>query len=132
MPEAEVTLRFALWALDRAGPDACARIAVDGAHVRIRAHRRAGTDIPERIVFDIARHLAEHGCQPERLRDAWRGVYRRNGAVLELGSTAGFDVQVDTLGTAVRAECKGGPLEPTPGQSPAYICASAIGQQPVV
>ncbi len=128
IPEAEVTLRLAFWLLDRADLQAHADIAIDGAHVRIAAHRQAGRQIEERTIFDIRNFLSDNECYPENLKDEWRGSYSRKGRSLTIKSVHGFDVQVRCGGKDITAECKGGPLQPVKGRGAAAKLASAIGQ----
>jgi hypothetical protein len=128
MPEAEVTLRFAFWLLDRGDHQSHADIAIDGAHCRIAAHYQAGRQIEDRTVFDIRAFLYENECHPESLKDEWRGSYSRKGQTLTIKSVCGFDVQVSCDGKNIKAECKGGPLQPVKGRSAAARLAEAIGQ----
>ncbi len=128
IPEAEVTLRLAFWLLDRADLKSHADIAIDGAHVRIKAHRQAGRRIGERNVFDIRDFLTDNEWHPENLKDEWRGSYSRKGQSLTIKSVHGFDIQVRCGGKDIRAECKGGPLESVKGRGAAAKLASAIGQ----
>src|SRR4051812_20988700 len=51
-----------------------ADIAVDGAHVRIKAHEQNGRRVDERVVFDIKAFLVAADCQPKSLTDEWRGM----------------------------------------------------------
>ena len=127
MPEAEVTLRLAFWLLRRAEPKSHADIAIDGAHVRIAAHEQAGRHIEERTVFDIQSFLAANKCDPRDLKDQWRGTYGFEGHTLRIRSVQSFDVQVACDGMDIKAECKGGLLQPS-GRGAAAISASAIGQ----
>jgi hypothetical protein len=69
MPEAEVTLRLAFWLLDHTDDSEHADIAVDGAHVRIKAHEQNGRAVAERIVIDIRSVLSAAGSQPVTLTD---------------------------------------------------------------
>jgi hypothetical protein len=128
MPEAEVTLRLAFWLLDSTEQAKHADIAIDGAHVRIKAHQQSGRLIDERIVFDIQNFLIAGECQPTQLMDDWRGTYQRRGKTLTIKSAVGFDVRVRCGDETIAAECKGGPLKPTKGRSVAAVFASAIGQ----
>jgi hypothetical protein len=128
MPEAEVTLRLAFWLLDRSDQKSHADIAIDGAHVRIAPYQQAGRWIEERTVFDIRSFLTANECHPENLKHEWRGSYNRKGQSLSIKAVCGFDVQVRCDGKEIRAECKGGPLQPVKGRSPTAILASAIGQ----
>ena len=113
MPEAEVTLRLAFWLLRRAEPKSHADIAIDGAHVRIAAHEQAGRHIEERTVFDIQSFLAANKCDPRDLKDQWRGTYGFEGHTLRIRSVQSFDVQVACDGMDIKAECKGGLLQPS-------------------
>ena len=128
MPEAEVTLRLAFWLLDRAGRKSHADIAIDGAAVRIAAYEQAGRRIKERTVFDIRSFLAANEYHPENLKHEWRGSYSRKGQSLTIKAVRGFDVQVRGDGKDMKAECKGGPLQPVKGRRPAAILARAIWQ----
>jgi hypothetical protein len=128
MPEAEVSLRLALWLLNRAKQKSHAEIAIDGAHVRIKAHEQAGQGIEERIVFDIRRFLAANRCHPQDLTDEWRGTYNFEGHTLRIRSVPGFDVHVKCDAKEIRAECKGGPLRPVKGRRISQRFADAIGQ----
>jgi len=128
MPEAEVALRLAFWLLDRADQKAHADIAIDGAHVRIKAHQQGGQRIEERTVFDIRSFLDENQCVSNSLKDEWRGSYIRKDRSFSIRSAPGFDVQVKCGCRDIKAECKGGPLKPVKGKSATAILASAIGQ----
>jgi hypothetical protein len=128
MAEAEVALRLAFWLLDHTDQKSHAEIAIDGAHVRIRAHQQGRQQIEERIVFGIRGFLQENHCEPKELKDEWRGSYFRKGNSLNIRSVQGFDVQVNSGTKQVRAECKGGPLRTIKGRSPTAILANAIGQ----
>jgi hypothetical protein len=128
MPEAEVALRLAFWLLDRADEKAHADIAVDGAHVLIKAHKQAGRQVEERTVFDIQSFLIENDCHAQNPKDNWRGSYIRKGRTFNIKSAQGFDVKVTCDGKDIKAECKGGPMQPVKGRSPAMILVSAIGQ----
>jgi hypothetical protein len=127
MPEAEVTLRLAFWLLGRAGLKSHADIAIDGAHVRIAAHEQAGRRIEERTVCDIQSFLTANNCRPQDLKHEWRGTYSFEGHSLRIGAVHGFDVQVSCDGKDIKAECKGGLLQPR-GRSAAAVFVSAIGQ----
>ena len=127
MPEAEVTLRLALWLLDRSVKGTHADVAIDGAHIRIRAHEQAGKRIEERIVFDIRGFLSDNKCNPERLKDEWRGTYSYDRHGVTIKSGMGFDVRVRCDGKEIKAECKGGPLQPTREQVK-VIFATAVLQ----
>jgi hypothetical protein len=121
MPEAEVTLRLAFWLLEQAELGAHAAVAIDGAHIRVKAHKQIGQQIEERQVFDIGGFLALHECYPTKLKDDWRGIYGWKDRTMEIRSIHGFDVQVTVGGKAIKAECKGA------GQ-PSTQLSSAIGQ----
>jgi hypothetical protein len=82
----------------------------------------------ERTVFDIRSFLAANKCYPQDLKDEWRGTYSFEGHSLRIRSVHGFDVQLRCDGKDIKAECKGGPLQPVKGRSAAATFASAIGQ----
>ncbi|MBI4465035.1 MAG: hypothetical protein HY647_10050 [Acidobacteria bacterium] len=128
MPEAEVTLRLSFWLLDRAGPGSHADIAIDGAHVRIRSHEHSGQRIKEQTIFDIRAFLQKNGCNPQSLKDEWRGSYTYKDRTFKINSVKGFDVQAKLGRKNIKVECKGGPLRPIQGKSVNAIFAQAIGQ----
>jgi hypothetical protein len=127
MPEAEVTLGVAFWLLDSGEPRSHADVAIDGANVRIAAHTAAGVAVKERLVFGIKEYLLKNHCCSHRLKDEWRGEYRRNDCTLTITSVRGFDVHFRSAGRTVKVECKGGLLQPT-GTSAKTIIADAVGQ----
>ena len=129
MPEAEVTLLLALALLREGDADSFAQIAIDGAHVRIKAHKANGQWIAERIIFDIAGFLKDHGCTPVGpLQDGWQENYTCGSSSFEIKARQGFDVEVNVAGRPIKVECKGGPLEPIKVKSPNAIIATAVGQ----
>jgi hypothetical protein len=128
MPEAAVSLRVAFWLLDSRPDSAGARVAIDGAHVRIAEHHSQGNVIPARTVCEVERILALNGCELVQQGMGFRGIYRRNGKVLTIRSATGADVLVDGCARTIRVECKGGALKPTKGKSATTILATVIGQ----
>ena len=119
MPEAEVTLRLVFWLFDHIGQPCDAKIAIDGAHVRIK----------DKCIFRIVRFLKFHSCCPDgEVRDGWKGKHTRNGSCFEIKAGHGFDIQVKVAGSWIKVECKGGPLKPRKGKSPNAILSEAIGQ----
>ena len=128
MPEAELTLRLAIALLEVSGFGSHAKVAIDGAHVRIKGHYAKGRWVEEQNIFDIAGFLSDCGFRHGELKDGWQGKYTYNGSSLDIKPNSGFDVQVNVSGRWIRVECKGGPIVPTKGKSPNAILASAIGQ----
>lgn len=61
MGEAEVSLWLAFWLLDQSKQPTHAKVAIDGAHVRIKSHSQSGRAIPERVVFGISDFLIANG-----------------------------------------------------------------------
>jgi hypothetical protein len=94
-------------------------------------HRRTLPGRPtveDRTVFDIRAFVYENECHPENIKDEWRGPYSRRGQTLTIKSVRGFHIQVSCDGKNIKAECKGGPLQPVKGRSAAARLAAAIGQ----
>ena len=128
MPEALVSLQLAFWLLDHGQPNSHVDIAIDGAHVRIKAHEHRGQWIEERTVFPIEEFLQANQCQQITPEEWWQGTYQRKTCTFKIESVRGFDVRGKLDGMTIRAECKGGPLGRKPGKSETAIFASAIGQ----
>lgn len=127
MPEAEVSLRVALWLFESHPALSHVDVAVDGAHVRIAAHVSDGRTVAERSVFDVQAFLEGNGWRSPA--DSWRGTYTSGKRTLSVRSMTGFDVQA-SLPDSCRlcVESKGGPLSPRKGRSAAQILATALGQ----
>jgi len=117
MPEAEVSLRLALWLLGQKGCEPRVRVAIDGACVLIAAHRKQGSEEKEREIFPIEeflrqgdwRILPSEGKEPKK---PWHGTYehKHNGYRMTIHSEGGPDLQTKRSGKLLRVESKGGPL----------------------
>ena len=120
MPEAEVSLRLALFLLTRRYVVRDVRVAIDGAQVQVGS----------RSVFDIRAFLASR-CHTH-VGDQWRGLYQVDQAEhrIEIHSIAGMgDVDATlTDGTRLWVECKKGPLTPSKSSAEYPILREAIGQ----
>ena len=121
MPEAEVSLRLAFYLLALPGSDGVARVAIDGAQVKVGKRR----------VFPIVDFLSGMGWeQAEQMgsRD-WQGRYVKGGQMLIIHSRPGVgDVVVGVGKKRIRAECKGGPLVKKPGSREYRKLREALGQ----
>ena len=121
MAEAEVSLRLAFHLLALPGNDGLARVAIDGAQVKVGKRR----------IFPIVDFLRDTGWEQEEQigsRD-WQGWYIRGGQTLIVHSRPGEgDVVVRVGGKRIRAECKGGPLVKKPGSREYRKLREALGQ----
>jgi hypothetical protein len=121
MPEAEVSLRLAFHLLDLPGSQRVARVAIDGAQVKVGRDR----------IFPIVAFLAETGWTQVRQRgsNAWQGDYVNGDQHLIIHSRPGVgDVVMQVGDQRVRAECKGGPLVRSPSSQEYPILRRALGQ----
>jgi len=121
MAEAEVSLRLAFYLLALPGSDGVARVAIDGAQVKVGRRR----------VFPIVDFLSGMGWeQAEQIGSKdWQGRYVKDGQTLIIHSTPGVgDVVVQLGDRRVRAECKGGPLIKKPGSREYRKLREALGQ----
>lgn len=120
MPEAEVSLRLALFLLRNRFVSGDVRVAIDGAQVRIGA----------RVIFDIDAFLASRCCAHEGA--GWQGSYHVDGTPhrLIVHSTSGEGDVVAKLsdGTQLLVECKRGPVTPSKSSAEYPILREAIGQ----
>ena len=99
MPEAEVSLLLAIYLLDRPDSSGVAKVAIDGAQVRVG----------ENEIFPIAHFLSKHQWAQveQRGRNEWQGIYERDGQRLVIHSTPGVGDVVSSVGTTrFRAECR--------------------------
>ena len=121
MPEAEVSLRLAFHLLALAGSQGVARVAIDGAQIRVHGAE----------VFPIAAFLADAGWEQiaQEGKNAWQGWYGRHGQRLNIHARSGVGDVVVTVGSKrIRAECKGGPLIKKRGSREYPILRGALGQ----
>ena len=121
MPEAEVSLRLAFYLLALPGSDGVARVAIDGAQVKVGKRR----------VFPIEGFLRGMGweqAEPIGHKD-WQGRYVKGGQTLIIHSRPGVgDVVVRVGAKRIRAECKSGPLVKKPGSREYRKLREALGQ----
>lgn len=122
MPEAEVTLRLALYLIRRGIATGDVSAAIDGAQIRTG----------ERVHFDIGTFLREEGLTPRSDAPGWRGPYALKGHTngLRIHSTPGQgDVVCPILaGRTLRVECKKGPLKRSASSQEYPLLHEAIGQ----
>jgi hypothetical protein len=122
MPEAEVSLRLALWLIDQDLAQGRVDVAVDGAQVRTG----------QTVHFDPARFLGSAGWQCPRAAAGWRGTYARDGVPtsLRIHATPGKGDLVARLnsGRTVRIECKKGPLSRSRSSQEYPLIREALGQ----
>ena len=121
MPEAEVSLRLAFHLLALSGSQGVARVAIDGAQIRVHGAE----------VFPIAAFLADARWEQtaQEGKNAWQGWYERHGQRLNVHARPGVgDVVAPVGGKRMRAECKGGPLIKKPGGREHPILRGALGQ----
>jgi hypothetical protein len=123
MPEAEVSLRFAMYLLSLPAAAQSVSVAVDGAGVRVG----------DQQIFDIVSFMAQAGwvqtTHNPRHRNPWTGDYEREGRKLFLHSRPGEGDVVGYVGSRrIVAECKKGPLVHRPGNPERALLAAALGQ----
>lgn len=121
MPEAEVALRLAFYLLAHPQSAGEVSVALDGAQIRV--HGRQIFPI-EAFLDDVGwRQVAQVG------RNAWQGIYERDGSRLTVHASSGVGDVVAQIGpTRVRTECKKGPLIHKPGSREYPALHEAIGQ----
>ena len=121
MPEAEVSLRLAYYLLSLPGSNGKAKVAIDGAQVRVN-----GSDI-----FPITEFLSTTGWEQidQEGKNPWQGTYTRSSCQLIVHARSGVGDVVAKIGDRrVRAECKQGPLVRRPGSPEFPLLREALGQ----
>ena len=122
MPEAEVSLRVAIWLAEHGWARERIEIAIDGAEVRT-GHT---------VHFDPAEFLRAAGWGTEKTSAEWRGIYRRPKltTTLRLHSSPGKGdvVALLTTGRTLWAECKKGPMSRSPSSQEYPLIREALGQ----
>ncbi|MDX1998273.1 MAG: hypothetical protein SF066_11190 [Thermoanaerobaculia bacterium] len=121
MPEAETSLRLALYLLENRHTDRV-QVAIDGAQVKTL----------NEVHFDIRTFLSAVNFELIQQAIDWRGTYKHslNGGLLEINSAHGRGDVVATLtnGRTLRVEVKKGPLQASKS-SPEYpLLREALGQ----
>lgn len=119
MPEAEVSLRLAIYFAEHSDTSGHISVAIDGAQVKVG----------QRVIFPLLQFMID--CGWEKLSEAvWKGTYRKQGcADIEVHSMPGKgDVVAKLKDKTYRIESKKGPLIRKKG-SPEYpLIHEAIGQ----
>ena len=121
MPEAEVTLRLAFHVLRLTSGHATAKVAIDGAQVRV--HGRA--------VFPIRAFLRSEGWSQTRQKgkNPWQGSYRKGPKDLVIEAQPDLGDVIARVGSRrLIAECKAGNLVKKNGMPEYGRLYSALGQ----
>ena len=122
MPEGEVSLRLAFWAIHHGGARGQVEVAIDGAQVQTGDH----------IHFDPRGFLREHGWNLVGPTTGFGGRFEQVGldAWLYVHSLPGRGDVVATLasGKTLRAECKKGPLASSKSSKEYPLIREALGQ----
>jgi hypothetical protein len=124
MPEAEVTLRLALYLMGKGLSRGPIQLAIDGAHVK--------TD--DQVHFEIAGFLDASTCKLIQCSTpkTWRGryVHEPTGQEILIDSrTQRADLVADLrTGQRLRVECKKGPLRTSRGSKELPLLRGALGQ----
>lgn len=123
MPEAEVSLRLALWLIKNELTEGPVEVAIDGAQVQTG----------ETVHFKLADFLASCEWRKESPSEIWQGVYCSNlngTGRLRIHSNPGKGDVVAKLrsGRILRVECKKGPLERSKSSAEYPLLREALGQ----
>ena len=122
MPEGEVSLRLAFWAIHHGGARGQVEVAIDGAQVQTGDH----------IHFDPRGFLREHGWNLVGPTTGFGGRFEQVGldAWLYVHSIPGRGDVVATLasGKTLRAECKKGPVTHSKSSREYPLIREALGQ----
>ncbi|BFM13628.1 hypothetical protein R50072_37810 [Simiduia litorea] len=122
MPEAEVTLRLAMFIIENAHTNEDVVCAIDGAQVQVRS----------KVIFPILEFLSSKGwCRPSD-EGRWQCGYKNEDYEQKIivHSSAGEGDLVSKLnnGYTLRVESKKGPLITKPGSQEYPLIREAIGQ----
>jgi len=122
MPEAEVTLRLAMYLIKNNHVIGEVRAAIDGAQVKTG----------DTIHFPIIEFLNAHGWLGEALYDKWQGTYTHNefpnSIVVHSSAGEGDLVAHLASGKKLRVESKKGPLTRSKSSQEYPLIREAIGQ----
>jgi len=120
MPEAEVSLRMAMFLLELENADQTISVAIDGAQV----------DVGGRPIFDVISFMELEGWkQREKGRKEWQGLYSKENKYLKIQSQAGIgDVSIKINNKRYYVESKGGSLIGEKGNKEYPKLREAIGQ----
>lgn len=122
MPEAEVTLRLAMFLIQSLHTEKDVVCAIDGAQIKVK----------EKVIFPIREFLSHHGWDQNNDDARWRGVYRHSAflpkIVVHSSSGEGDLVAELRSGKTLRVESKKGPLTRNTASSEYPLIREAIGQ----
>lgn len=122
MPEGEVSLWLALWAVRSGGARQKVDVAIDGAQVRTGS----------RTHFAPVSFLRGHGWEATGPLIDFRGEFAHKdwACRIHIHSTSGCGDVVARLssGVVLRAECKKGPLQPSASSKEYPLIREALGQ----
>lgn len=122
MPEAEVSLRLAVWLIDQGLADATVEVAIDGAQVQV-------LDI---VHFGLPEFMEQEGWSQLTAGTAWQCHWRHPGKRVDIRihSSPGRGDVVAKLksGHTFRAECKKGPLARSKSSQEYPLLREALGQ----
>jgi hypothetical protein len=122
MPEAEVSIRLAVYLLTKKLVQSDVSVAIDGAQVRLN----------ERIHFGLNEFLACLGWKYDGQNSDWRGYYSNTNSRFKIyvHSSSGCGDVVGSLNPEqlIRIECKGGPLMRSESSKEYPILREALGQ----
>lgn len=121
MPEAETSLRLALYLLENRHAERV-QVAIDGAQIKTL----------NEVHFDIKTFLKAVNLNSVAPAVDWRGTYEHslNGGLLEIHSAPGRGDVVATLtnGRTLRVEVKKGPLQASKSSQEYPLLREALGQ----
>jgi hypothetical protein len=122
MPEAEVTIRLAMFLIENSHTDEDVVCAIDGAQVKVGST----------IIFPIIEFLNSKGWSSPNQDEKWQCSYihSEHSQKIVIHSSAGEGDLVSKLnnGSTLRVESKKGPLKPKPGSQEYPLIREAIGQ----
>jgi hypothetical protein len=123
MPEAEVSLRLALWLIKNELAEGPVEVAIDGAQIQTG----------EMVHFKLGDFLASCDWRRESPGAAWQGIYcscSGGAGRLRIHSSPGVGDVVAKLrsGHILRVECKKGPLERSKSSAEYPLLREALGQ----
>jgi hypothetical protein len=121
MPEAEVSLRLAIYLISSGRTEGTVSVAIDGAQVRLG----------EKVHFSVRDFLREHGWDCDST-DRWQATYHNNAlsGVIDVHSRPGIgDVCTMLLdGSHFVAEAKKGPILRSKSSAEYPLLREALGQ----
>jgi hypothetical protein len=120
MPEAEVSLRLALFLIRNRLVEKEVKVSLDGAHIKTG----------NTVHFHIREFLRENNCIKLDREDSWLGTYEVDNHSLSIVSIPGEADVVARLtnGSRLRVESKKGSLKNSSGSKEYPLLREAIGQ----